>query len=144
MKIAITSDHGGFELKGELINYLKSLNHEIVDLGTDSNTSVDYPDYGHLIGREIASGDYAFGIALCGTGIGISIACNKVKGIRAALIYSKKVAVLAREHNNANIICLGARTTTKAQAIARISAFMNASFLGGRHEIRINKIEGEC
>ncbi|MDR2867904.1 MAG: ribose 5-phosphate isomerase B [Acholeplasmatales bacterium] len=143
MKIVITSDHGGFELKEGLIAYLKQ-SHEVEDLGTNDLASVDYPDYAKAISQKILTGAYDFGIALCGTGIGISIACNRYKGIRCALAYSMKTAKLAKEHNNANIISFGGRTTTLIQAQKRLEVFMKAKFLNGRHLQRINKIEGDC
>lgn len=137
MKIAIANDHGGFELKKHLVEYLTNEGHEVVDLGSTSNASVDYPIYGKRIGKEIVKGSYDFGIAICGTGIGISIAANKIKGVRAALIYDNKTAVLAKEHNNANIIALGGRTTKNKQAEELVEAFMNTQF-ESRHQNRIN------
>jgi ribose 5-phosphate isomerase B len=139
MKVAVGSDHGGFTLKEQIKTYLSEKNIEYVDLGTDSNASVDYPDFGKKVGLEVVKGDVDFGIVFCGTGIGISIAANKVKGIRAALVYDEETARLAKEHNNANVIALGGRTTSYDKATKMIDSFMNASF-EPRHQHRINKI----
>ena len=140
MKVAIASDHAGFELKEQVKKYLENQKVEVNDLGTYSLDSVDYPDYGRKLGEEIVSNPYDFGVAICGTGIGISIAANKVKGIRAALIYDENTARLAKEHNNANVIALGGRTTPKDKAFKLVDTFMAASF-EERHQKRINKIE---
>ena len=112
MRIAIGSDHGGYELKEKLKVYLKDNHVEVTDYGTNSNDSVDYPKFGEKVGHAVVHGMYDFGIVICGTGIGISIAANKVKGVRAALIYDEQTARLAKEHNNANVIALGGRTTS--------------------------------
>ncbi|MDY0294597.1 MAG: ribose 5-phosphate isomerase B [Acholeplasmataceae bacterium] len=140
MRIAVGSDHGGYELKEKIKSYLRSHDHDVVDFGTDSSASVDYPDYGKKVGLAIVSGSYDFGIVLCGTGIGISIAANKVPGVRAALVYDEQTAQLAKEHNNANIIALGGRTTTYEKAISIISAFMSSTF-EPRHQLRLDKIK---
>jgi ribose 5-phosphate isomerase B len=140
MKIAMASDHAGFELKEAVKNYLNNQKIEVEDLGTHSLESVDYPDYGKKLGNAVMSGQYDFGIAICGTGIGISIAANKVHGIRAALIYDETTARLAKEHNNANVIALGGRLLSKEEAYKIVDAFMNASF-EERHLKRLNKIK---
>ncbi|MDI6453495.1 ribose 5-phosphate isomerase B [Peloplasma aerotolerans] len=140
MKIVITSDHGGYLLKEEIKKYLASKKIDYVDLGTHSGDAVDYPDFGKKIGLEITKNNYDFGIALCGTGIGISISANKIKGVRAALVYDENTARLAKEHNNANIIAMGGRTTTREKAIQIIDSFMEATF-ENRHQTRINKIK---
>ena len=140
MKIAIASDHGGFELKSHLIKYLEEKGIEITDLGTNNNQSVDYPIFGEKLGREIVTNKYDFGIAICGTGIGISIAANKIKGVRAALIYDERTAILAKEHNNANIIALGGRTLTNRQAEKLVDTFMNSKF-EKRHQHRLDLLE---
>ncbi len=139
MKIAMGSDHGGFELKEEVKAYLKDKNIEVVDFGTDSTVSVDYPDFAEKVGHAVTEEPYDFGIVMCGTGIGISIAANKVHGVRAALVYDEKTAKLAKEHNNANIIALGGRTTTKEEAFKIVDAFMNSTF-EPRHQNRLDKI----
>lgn len=140
MRIAIGSDHGGFELKEYIKTYLAKKNIEVVDFGTDSLDPVDYPDYGKKVGLAVTKENYDFGIVLCGTGIGISISANKIKGVRAALIYDELTAKLAKEHNNANIIALGGRTTTKEEAIKILNAFMNSTY-ELRHQNRIDKIK---
>lgn len=140
MRIAIGSDHGGFELKEYIKTYLAKKNIEVVDFGTDSLDPVDYPDYGKKVGLAVTKENYDFGIVLCGTGIGISISANKIKGVRAALVYDELTAKLAKEHNNANIIALGGRTTTKEEAIKILNAFMNSTY-ELRHQNRIDKIK---
>lgn len=140
MKIVIGSDHGGYDLKEQIKSYLSDQNIAFDDLGTHTKDSVDYPDFGKKVGHAVITGVYDFGIILCGTGIGISIAANKVKGIRAALVYDETTARLAREHNNANIIALGGRTTTREKAISIIDTFMNSTF-EQRHQTRIDKIK---
>ena len=140
MKIAIGSDHGGYELKEFLKLYFDKNQIEYKDFGTHSSQSVDYPDYGKKVGHAVLDKPYDFGIVICGTGIGISIAANKVKGIRAALVYDELTASLAKEHNNANVIALGGRTTTHEHAIEIVKAYMNATF-EERHQKRLNKIK---
>ncbi len=140
MKIAIGSDHGGFELKENIKTYLQSKDIDFVDFGTHSNASVDYPDYAKKVGEAVTKEPFDFGIVICGTGIGISIAANKVKGVRAALVYDDMTAKLAKEHNHANVIALGGRTTPIDKAISIIDTFMSATE-EERHQTRINKIK---
>lgn len=140
MKIAIGSDHGGFELKENIKTYLQSKDIDFVDFGTHSNDSVDYPDYAKKVGEAVTKEPFDFGIVICGTGIGISIAANKVKGVRAALVYDDLTAKLAKEHNHANVIALGGRTTPIDKAISIIDTFMSATE-EERHQTRINKIK---
>lgn len=140
MKIAIGSDHGGYELKEKIKSYLILENHDVTDFGTNSLASVDYPDYGKKVGEAVVNGIYDFGVVLCGTGIGISIAANKVKGVRAALVYDDNTAYLAKAHNNANVIALGGRTTTEEVAISIVNTFMNTTF-EPRHQSRLDKIK---
>lgn len=140
MKIAIAADHGGYELKNVIINHLNAKGYDVVNLGTDTPDSVDYPDYAEKCANEVLGGDAAFGIVVCGTGIGISIAANKIKGIRCALCTSPETAALAKQHNNANIISLGGRTTDNDTAIKIVDAYMAAEFEGGRHQNRVDKI----
>lgn len=140
MRVAIGSDHGGYELKEKIKSYLNSHNVSVVDYGTNSSDPVDYPDFGEKVGHAITQGDFDFGIVLCGTGIGISIAANKVKGVRAALVYDDTTARLAKEHNNANIIALGGRTTTYEKAISIINTFSQATY-EKRHQKRLDKIK---
>lgn len=140
MKIAFGCDHGGFDLKEPIIEYLKSRNIEVLDLGTHSTESVDYPDFGRAVGEAVASKKADLGILICGTGIGISLASNKVKGIRAAVVSDTFSARMARMHNNANVLSFGARVVGKGLAIDLVSAFLDNEFEGGRHERRVNKI----
>jgi len=140
MKIGLGSDHGGFELKEYIKEYFEREGIEYVDYGTYSTESVDYPDYGKKLAEAVVSGEVDRGIAICGTGIGISIACNKVKGIRCALCSDTYSARMSVEHNNANILALGGRVLGKDLAIEIVSTWLKAKFQGGRHERRINKI----
>ena len=137
--IVFASDHAGYELKEKLIQYFKNQHIEVRDLGAYSLDSVDYPDYGIKLGKEVVKNPYEVGIAICGTGIGISIAANKVKGVRAALVYDENTARLAKKHNNANIIAFGGRTTTFEEAVKMIEAFRNERF-EERHQKRIDKL----
>lgn len=140
MKVSIGSDHGGFELKEKIKIFLKSKGFEIIDIGTHSTESVDYPDYAKKVVQSIQSGEAAKGILVCGTGIGISIAANKFKGIRAALIYSDEAAKLSIEHNNSNIFVVGGRTMNHDDVLSWLMTWFNSKFQGGRHERRIEKI----
>jgi ribose 5-phosphate isomerase B len=141
MRIAVGSDHAGFTLKDHVAAHLAVLGHEVVDLGThDEVTSVDYPDYGAAVGRAVADGQADLGVCVCGTGVGISIAANKIPGIRAALVHDVTTARLARQHNDANVVCLGGRTTGVATATDSIEAFLSSEFGAGRHIKRIDKI----
>ena len=140
MKIAMAADHGGYELKNILRDYLTEKGHDIIDLGTNSPDSVDYPDYAKLCCDEVVGENAQFGILVCGTGVGISIAANKVKGIRCGLCPSKEIAALVKQHNNANVIALGGRFTCPEDAKDIVDAYMNAQFEGGRHMGRIDKM----
>lgn len=140
MKIAIANDHAAVELKNEIADYVKGLGYEVVNLGTDSHESCNYPEYGEKLGEEVASGRCDLGIAICGTGVGISLAANKVPGIRAAVCSEPVTARLVREHNNANIIAFGARIVGTEEAKAIVKAYLEASFLGERHQIRVDMI----
>ncbi len=140
---AVGADHAGYELKEGLKARLMELRIEVLDLGTHSKESCDYPDYAHSVAEVIAAGEADFGLLCCATGIGMSIASNKYYGVRAALVFNEELAALARRHNDANILCLGAKTTTPEQAGKILSAFLNAEFEGGRHERRVNKLEVE-
>lgn len=141
LKIAIGSDHGGFELKTKIADYLKSKNIEVKDFGTFTNESCDYPVFAKEVALEVSKGAYNRGILICGTGIGVSIVANKVKGVRAALCYDTFCAEMSREHNNANILCLGQRVTKEDLALEIIDVWLKAEFEGGRHEKRVNMIE---
>ncbi|MGB1077092.1 MAG: ribose 5-phosphate isomerase B [Bdellovibrionales bacterium] len=141
-KIAIANDHGGVELKAFLKAQNFSTDIEWIDLGTNSNESVDYPDYGYKLGDFIAEGNADFGIAICGSGIGISIACNRNPDIRAAVCTNSTMARLTRIDNNANILCLGARIVGEILAKDIVETFITTEFeAGGRHERRVNKLK---
>ena len=138
--IAIASDHAGVALKSTVASDLAGLGFKVLDLGTSSTDSVDYPDYGHALGRAVADGSAKAGIAICGSGIGISIAANRHKGVRAALVHDAANAQLAREHNDANVLALGARTTTPETAKNLVNIFFTTPFGGGRHARRVEKL----
>lgn len=140
MKIALASDHGGFALKEVIKNHLKERGLEVLDLGIHTDESVDYPDYGVHAGEAVTSGQADAGIVFCGTGIGICIAANKVHGVRCALVTSVEMAVLAKTHNDANVISLGGRTTPPGLAIEMVDAWLDAKPEGGRHQRRIDKL----
>jgi len=141
LKFAIGSDHAGFELKEHLKKYIASKNIDVIDVGTDRPESVDYPDFAAKVGKLVSENEVDFGILICGTGIGMSIAANKIKGIRAALCLMPEMASLARKHNNANVLVLPGRLIGFELATWIFDAFLNSSFEGGRHERRINKIK---
>ncbi|MBR1648774.1 MAG: ribose 5-phosphate isomerase B [Alphaproteobacteria bacterium] len=141
MKIAIASDHGGFKLKQELIEHFKRQNITLCDLGTKSEESCDYPDIAAVMAHNILQKESDLGILICGTGIGISIAANRFKGIRAAILYDDFCAEMAKKHNNANVIVFGGRTMSLSDVIKRIDIFLQTEFEGGRHSLRIAKIE---
>jgi len=140
MKIAIGSDHAGFELKEQLRERLAARGLEVVDFGTDSPASTDYPDYAAKVGHEVAAGAADRGILVCSSGVGMSIAANKVHGVRAALGYNPDEVRFTRAHNNANVIAFGARYTTLDQADEMIGIFLDTPFDGGRHQRRVDKI----
>ena len=140
MKIAIASDHGGYQLKEEVKKYLEDRGIEILDLGTNSEESVDYPEYGHACGEAVASGKADRGIVCCGTGIGISIAANQVKGVRCALCTDVNMAVMTRKHNDANMLAMGGRTTDTKTALEITAAWLDTEFEGGRHQRRVDML----
>jgi ribose 5-phosphate isomerase B len=139
-RIAIGSDHAGFSVKEAIRQYLESTGYAVSDLGTSSDQSVDYPDYGKAVGERVVSKQADFGIAVCGTGMGISIAANKVPGVRAALAHDVNTARLAREHNDANVLALGGRVVAGEAAVAMVQVFLTTAYLGGRHQRRLDKI----
>lgn len=146
MKIGIGNDHAAVEMKHAIKEYLESLGHEVVNYGTDSNESCNYPEYGAKVGRAVADGDVDCGVLICGTGVGISIAANKVKGVRAAVCSDVTTAHLVKEHNNANIIAFGARIVGIELAKDIVKSYLDAEYQGGRHEQRIamiHEIENE-
>ncbi len=140
MKIAIGNDHAALDLKWEIAEYVKELGHEVVNYGTDTPESCNYPEYGEKVARAVAAGEADCGILICGTGVGISLAANKVKGIRCAVCSEPVTARLVKQHNNANIIAFGARIVGVEMAKAIVDAYLNAEFLGGRHGERVAMI----
>ena len=138
--IVIGSDHGGLNLKAALKSYLNRRGIDIIDAGTDNDDSVDYPDFGLMVAEMVVSGAVESGILICGTGIGMSITANKVSGIRAALVTDVFMARMAKEHNNANILVLGGRVLDEQNACTLVGAWLDASFEGGRHQGRLDKI----
>ena len=142
MKFYIATDHAGYAVKEFTKNYVRELGHEIVDLGPESAERVDYPDFAKKCAEAVVADEGSFGILICGTGIGISIAANKVAGIRAALCHDAYTASATRAHNDANILCFGERVVGKGVIESMIDAFCNTEFEGGRHSGRVAKIEG--
>ena len=139
-RIAIASDHAAFAMKAELAIWLRAEGHEVLDLGTNGPESVDYPDYGYALGKAIEQGDAEIGVAICGSGIGISIAVNRIPAARCALVSEPLSAALARQHNDANVIALGARLIGIEMARACIAEFLTTEFLGDRHQRRVDKL----
>jgi ribose 5-phosphate isomerase B len=140
MKIGIANDHSGVEMKGQVKEYLESLGHEVVNYGTDSTESTDYPIWGEKVANAVAAGEVDLGIAICGTGLGIGLACNKVHGIRAAICSEPYTAKYSRLHNNCNILCFGDRVIGIEMAKMMIDEFINTKFEGGRHQRRVDEI----
>ncbi|HAY49792.1 ribose 5-phosphate isomerase B [Thalassospira sp.] len=138
--LAIASDHGGVELKSAIIELLKDRGVEVSDLGTNGSASVDYPDFAQAVAKSIIDGSAEAGILVCGSGIGMSIAANRFQQVRAALVHDRLSAELCRQHNNANVLCLGARLLGEATALDCVDAFISTEFEGGRHEGRIAKM----
>jgi len=142
MRIALGSDHGGYTLKAEIARWLEERGYEVRDFGTDNaNINVDYPDFIRPVAQAVAAGECDLGIALCGTGIGASIVANKVPGVRAALCTDTYMARMSREHNDANVLCLGGRVIGVGLALDIVATWLEASFQGGRHARRVGKIE---
>ncbi len=139
--VAIGSDHGGFALKETLKNHLQGQGYAVTDVGANSSASTDYPDFAQAVARNVAEGKNDLGVLICTTGVGMSIAANKIPGVRAALVFSEEMATMARRHNNANVLCIGEKMTPPEQAKLIIDAFLAAEFEGGRHERRVNKME---
>ena len=140
MKISIGNDHAGPEYKKAIVEMLKANGYEVTNYGTDSADSVDYPDFAHPVALDVESKKADFGIIICGSGNGIAMSANKHQGIRAALCWMKEIAVLARQHNDANIISIPARYTSIPQAVEMVQTFLNTDFEGGRHQNRVGKI----
>lgn len=141
LKVVIGSDHGGFHYKESIIDYLKARNIEFFDVGTYTRESCDYPEIAQKVAQKVASGEFNRGILVCGTGIGMSIAANKVKGIRAALCGDTYSARVSRAHNNANILCLGERVIGEHLALDIVDIWLKTGFEGGRHKRRVDMIE---
>lgn len=141
MRISIGSDHGGFNLKEQVVKYLET-KYDVVDYGCQNLDSCDYPVYAKKVASDVSNKQSDFGVLICTTGIGMSITANKFKNVRAALVTNIESAHLTRMHNNSNVICLGAKFTTYDEAISYIEAFLNEKFEGGRHQRRVDQIEG--
>ncbi len=140
MKIGICSDHAGVEYKAKLISYLLGKGYEVVNYGTDSTESCDYPDFAHPLGSAVESGECNLGIAICGTGNGMAITLNHHKGVRAGLAWNNAVGALVKEHNNANVLVLPARFISYRMAVSIVRTWLTTKFAGGRHQRRIDKI----
>ena len=142
--VAIGADHAGFEYKGQIVAFLQSKNIQFKDFGTYSAASADYPDFAHPVATAVEEGEAAFGILVCGSGNGVAITANKHQDVRAALCWQTELAKLARQHNNANVLCLPQRFIALKDALEMTEAFMNTEFEGGRHEKRVGKIACAC
>lgn len=140
MKISIGNDHAGPEYKTAIVAYLNSKGHQVTNYGTDTDASVDYPDFGHPVAIDVSEGKADFGIVICGSGNGIAMTVNKHSKVRAGLCWNKEIAYLTRLHNNANILSIPARFTSIAQAIEIVETFLTTAFEGGRHQTRVDKI----
>jgi ribose 5-phosphate isomerase B len=140
MKIAIGNDHAGTDYKNTIVAYLKNEGHEVTNYGTDANDSVDYPDFVHPVATDVENKTVDFGIIICGSGNGVAMSANKHQQVRAALCWIEEIAVLSREHNDANIISIPARYTSENQALSMVKAFLTTPFEGGRHQRRVDKI----
>jgi ribose 5-phosphate isomerase B len=140
MRIAIGNDHAGPDYKKAIVKMLEAEGYDVTNYGTDSADSVDYPDFGHLVANDVESGAVDFGIVICGSGNGINMSVNKYAKVRGALCWIKEIAVLARQHNDANILSIPARYTSINQAVEMAEAFLNTKFEGGRHQTRVDKI----
>ena len=141
MKISIGCDHGGLILKNAIVDHLKKLGHDVMDVGTYTNESCDYPDFAHKAAELVENGTCDRGIVVCTSGEGVSIAANKHKGVRCGLVYNEEVARLTRQHNNVNMVAYGAKFITEEQGLKWVDIFLNTDFEGGRHINRVNKIE---
>lgn len=142
MKIAIASDHAGFALKARVQELLEAAGHEVQDFGTESEDSVDYPDFAEPAARAVGAGEAERGVLVCGSGVGVAIVANKVDGVRAVHAHDAEEAAMSRRHNNTNVLTLGERTTSNDDAVAIVDSFLGTDFEGGRHERRVEKIAG--
>lgn len=140
MKIAIGNDHAGTDYKNKIVSQLRLEGHQVTNFGTDTNDSVDYPDFIHPVAKAVDNNEVDFGIIICGSGNGASMTANKYQNVRSALCWTNEITILARQHNNANIISIPARFTSEHQAIAMVNSFLNTEFEGGRHQLRVKKI----
>lgn len=141
MRIAVASDHAGFPLKGKVVEYLRARGYEVWDLGPEGPEAVDYPDYAREVARRVSSGEVARGVLICGTGVGMAVAANKFKGVRAVSAYHEYTALQAREHVDANVLCLGARVLGEELALRILEAWLVGEFQGGRHLRRLKKLK---
>lgn len=141
MRILIASDHAGFDLKALLVGHARDEGHDVLDLGTATPASVDYPDFAHDLAHRLLAGEGERGVLICGTGIGMSITANRHRGVRAALCHDAFTAELARRHNDANVLCMGGRTTGPGVAVQMLDIFLATPFEGGRHQRRVDKVE---
>ncbi|HET6245328.1 MAG: ribose 5-phosphate isomerase B [Bacteroidetes bacterium] len=144
LKLALGADHAGYKLKELIVSYLKEKNYLIKDFGTNSESSVDYPDFAHPVAQGVQDGNYNFGILICGSANGINMTANKYRKIRSALCWKSEIAELARLHNDANILALPARYISEEEAIKTVDVFLNTAFEGGRHQKRVEKINQLC
>jgi len=140
MKIAIGNDHAGPDYKFAIVDFLKELGHEVINYGTDTLDSVDYPDFANPVAKAVNDGKVPLGILICGSANGVAMTANKYPNVRAGLCWSKEIVSLIRQHNDANILCIPARFTSIPQAVAMVDTFINTSFEGGRHQTRVDKI----
>jgi len=140
MKIAIGNDHAGPDYKTEIVNFLKSKNHEVENYGTDTVESVDYPDFANPVAKAVQEGEAKYGILICGSANGVAMTANKYSKVRAGVCWTKEITSLTRQHNDANVLCIPARYTSIPQAVAMVEIFLNTEFEGGRHQNRVNKI----
>lgn len=141
MKIAVASDHGGFALKEQIKEHLKNRGFDLLDLGTNSEESVDYPTFGKACGEAVSSGKADLGVVCCGTGIGIGIAANKVHGVRCAIATNEYMAEMTKKHNNANVLALGGRVLEAQQALKIVDTWLDTEFEGGRHQRRVDMLD---
>ena len=140
MKISVGSDHAGYRLKERVVEHLESAGHDVVDVGTTSEESTDYPDFAEPVARMVATGETDGAVLVCGSGQGMCMTANKVRGVRAALAWTTEIAKLSRNHNNANALCMPARFVSEEDALAIVDAWLDAGFDGGRHERRVEKM----
>lgn len=141
MKIAVGSDHGGLELKNAIKEHLEKLGHEVIDVGTYTKESCHYPIFGKAVANKVAAKECEYGVVVCTSGEGISMAANKVKGVRCGIAYNDEVARLMRQHNNANVIAFGQKYTTTEEGLRRVDIFLNTEFEGGRHQTRVDMLD---